>query len=407
MKILFIHQNFPGQFKHLAPALAAQGHKVVSLTLRKDMPQSWKGVTIVQYKLAHANGVNGHPWSTEFESKIIRAHACMKAAEKLKAAGFYPDTILAHPGWGESLFLKEVWPKAKLKLYCEFYYHARGKDVGFDREFQKDNLDESARIMLKNANILLHQDQFHSGISPTKWQSNTFPSRIAGKISVIHDGIDTSQLIPREDAVFIHDGIEPLTREVELVTFLTRSLEPYRGIHIFIRSLEILLKSKPSVKVVIAGSTASSYGKDPIDGSTWVEKFWKDLLPKISKDQAKRVHFLSMLEYSQYIKLLQVSSCHVYLTYPFVLSWSLLEAMSVGCAVVASNTPSVSEVISNEKNGILTNFFDHEALALKIISVLENEQRRKKLGIAARSTIVREFDLNSVCLPKQIRWALR
>lgn len=156
MNILFIHQNFPGQFKFLAPALAQQGHTVVAMTMQKVPTTDWQGVKLVQYTTARGTTPNVHPWVSDFETKTIRGEACFKAALQMKQGDFTPDVIIAHHGWGESLFLKEVWPQAKLGIYCEFFYHLQGADLGFDPEFPAKDAGDACRLRLKNLNNLLH-----------------------------------------------------------------------------------------------------------------------------------------------------------------------------------------------------------------------------------------------------------
>lgn len=170
MNILFIHQNFPGQFKHLAPALVTAGHTVVALALKQHETGLWKGVKILSYTVARGSTPGIHPWVVDFETKTIRAEACFLAALHLKEQGFTPDAIIAHPGWGESLFLKEVWPKARLGIYCEFFYRQEGADMGFDPEFPVAQSGDSCRLRLKNLNNLLHFETADAGISPTEWQ---------------------------------------------------------------------------------------------------------------------------------------------------------------------------------------------------------------------------------------------
>ena len=404
MNILFIHQNFPGQFKHLAPALVKAGHDVSAVILAKTEAKQWNGVKLVPYSLSRGNAKEAHPWTVDFESKVIRGEACLKAALKLKNQGYSPDAIVAHPGWGESLFLKEVWPEAKLKLYCEFFYHARGADVGFDPEFSSSDPADAGRVTLKNANILLQFQQADAGISPTHWQASTFPEHISKKISVIHDGIDTEVLRPNPDVQFALDSGKVLTRKDEVITFVNRSLEPYRGFHVFMRSLPTLLKERPNAEVLIVGKEGVSYGAQPKDGLSWKQQFVKEVLPKLDESQRSRVHFLNTIPYDRFIALLQVSTVHVYLTYPFVLSWSLLEAMSVGCSIVASDTQPLQEAITHDETGVLVDFFDPEALATATISLLNDSDRRSRLSRAAREFAKANYDLETVCLPKQIQW---
>ncbi|MFU8789664.1 MAG: glycosyltransferase family 4 protein [Methylobacter sp.] len=405
MNILFIHQNFPGQFKFLAPALAQQGHSVVAMTLQKVNASEWQGVKLVAYVASRGTTPNVHPWVGDFETKTIRAEACFRAALQLQAQGFEPDIIIAHPGWGESLFLKDVWPKAKLGIYCEFYYHAQGADVGFDPEFPAKDIGDVCRLRLKNLNNLLHFEIADSGISPTHWQASTFPAAFRERISVIHDGIDTDAIAPNPDSSLTLNGNITLTKADEVITFVNRNLEPYRGYHIFMRALPALLKRRPKARVLIVGGDDVSYGARAEAGKTWKELFAAEVRPQLSDSEWARVHFLGHIPYQYFIPLLQLSTVHVYLTYPFVLSWSLLEAMSVGCAIVASNTQPLHEAIHHDQTGRLVDFFDAPALADEVSALLADPAARARLGANARNFAVTHYDLKTVCLPRQLEWA--
>ena len=407
MNILFIHQNFPGQFKHLAPALVSLGHDVTAFVLTKTDARQWNGVKLIHYSLDRGNAKEAHPWTVDFESKVIRGEACLRAALALKKQGYTPEVIAAHPGWGESLFLKEVWPEAKLKLYCEFFYHARGADVGFDPEYSSSDPADAGRVTLKNANTLLQFQQADAGISPTHWQASTFPPHIQEKITVIHDGIDTEVLRPNPSVRFKLDNGQALSRDDEVITFVNRALEPYRGFHVFMRSLPKLLAAKPHAQVLIVGKEGVSYGAQPPSGKSWETQFCDEVMPQLTAQQRDRIHFLGNIEYARFISLIQVSRVHVYLTYPFVLSWSLLEAMSVGCSIVASDTQPLHEAIKHEETGKLVDFFDPAALADSVIGLLEDNVERERLGIAAREFAISNYDLKGVCLPQQIEWLLQ
>ena len=404
MNILLVHQNFPAQFKHLGPALVKARHKVTALVLGQEKLTEWHGIKIVPYKLSRGNAKEAHPWIVDFESKVIRGEACLRAALAMRQKGYSPDVILAHPGWGETLFLKEVWPNARLKLYCEFYYHARGVDFDFDPEFTVIDSLEASRVTLKNINMLLHFEHADAGISPTAWQASTFPKHIKEKISVIHDGVDTEVLIPNKNARFTLDSKRVLTREDEVITFVTRALEPLRGFHVFMRSLPKLLEERPTAQVLIVGKEGVSYGGQPPAGASWKELLCKEVLPRLSPQSIDRIHFLGHISYPEFIALLQVSRVHVYLTYPFVLSWSLLEAMSAGCTIVASDTEPLQEVIEQDQTGKLVDFFDPSNLAETVIELLEDRGARERLGKAAREYSIKNYDLKSVCLPKQLTW---
>jgi len=404
MNILIIHQNFPGQFKFLAPALVQRGHSVVGMTLQKVQGDSWQGVRLEPYSVARGSTVNVHPWLSDFETKTIRGEACFRKALELKAQGLNPDVIIAHHGWGESLFLKEVWPQAKLAIYCEFYYHLQGADMSFDPEFPHKDAGEACRVRLKNLNNLLHFEVADAGISPTHWQASTFPEPFRSKITVVHDGIDTNAVIPNPNISLTLNSSLVLTKQDEVITFVNRNLEPYRGYHIFMRALPELLKRRPRAHVMMVGGDDVSYGAKPPEGKTWKEIFAAEVRPQVTDSEWARVHFLGTIPYNQFIPLLQLSMVHVYLTYPFVLSWSLLEAMSCGCAIVASNTQPLHEAIRQDETGRLVDFFDIAGLTDAVCELLDDPAARQRLGANARQFARDHYDLKAVCLPKQIEW---
>ena len=409
MNILFIHQNFPGQFKFLAPALVQQGHNVQAMTMQKlatDAPGSAtaQGVTLIPYEPSMGSTANIHPWVVDFESKIIRAEGCFRAALKLKAQGFTPDVIIAHSGWGESLFLKEVWPDAKLGIYCEFFYNPQGADVDFDAEFLGSDEGDVCKLRLKNLNNLLHFEVADAGISPTHWQASSFPESFRSRIAVVHDGIDTNVVAPNRKASLTLNGNIVLTPQDEVITFVNRNLEPYRGYHIFMRALPEILKHRPRARVLIVGGDEVSYGAQPPKGATWKSIFASEVRPQISDADWSRVHFLGTIPYNQFITMLQLSTLHVYLTYPFVLSWSLLEAMSVGCAIVASDTQPLHEAIKHDQTGRLVNFFDVSKLTNEVCALLDDPKSRARLGKNAREFAQANYDLKTVCLPRQLQW---
>ncbi|WP_412565041.1 glycosyltransferase family 4 protein [Thalassobius sp. MITS945101] len=405
MKILFIHQNFPGQYKHLAPALAAQGHQCVALTLRVKEPSNWNGVRVLPYAIKRKQGPGIHPWVNDFDTKVIRAEACYHAAMGLKAHGFTPDIIIGHHGWGETMFLRDVWPEARIGLYCELYHLSDREHLGFDPEFQPKVAEtEALRIRLKNLNNLVHLQVADAGISPTHFQADTFPVEWRQKISVIHDGIDTQAVQAASDVQFALPGGATLSRQDEVITFVNRNLEPYRGYHIFMRALPRLLKERPNARVLIVGGDEVSYGARPPQGQTWKQIFIDEVRGQIPTPNWERVHFLGKVPYDQFIRLLQVSRVHLYLTYPFVLSWSLFEAMSAEAAIVASDTGPLKEAIRHGENGLLVDFFDGEALVDQCCALLEDAEMRRAFGQAARKHIVETYDLRSQCLPRQLEW---
>ena len=404
LKILLVHQNFPGQFKHLAPALAAQGHEVVAISTRDHAPMQWQGVKVIPYQVKRGSGREVHPWVSDFETKVIRGEAAFRHALVLRQKGFQPDLILAHPGWGESLFLNEVWPQAKLAIYAEYFYQSAGGDVGFDPEFPVQDVGDACRVRIKNVNQEMHFSLACAGLSPTQWQASTFPASFQPKIRLIHDGIDTNQIRSNPQAQFVLGNQHTLTRQDEVVTFVNRNLEPYRGYHVFMRCLPALLQQRPQAHVVLVGGDEVSYGSAPKNGKTWKQTFIDEVRPQIPEADWARVHFVGKLPYEQYMALMQVSTVHVYLTYPFVLSWSLLEAMAMGAAIVASDTPPVAEVMAHGVHGQLVPFFDVPQWVQAIVHLLDHPAERDRLGQQARQAMVDKYDLHTVCLPQQLAW---
>ena len=403
MKVLFVHQNFPAQYRYLASALA-QNPRIEMLALgdanaagvRSPLP----GVRLVTYRYAPPAQSAAHPYARSFDNALQRGHAVASALRTLRADRFVPDVVYAHPGWGEALFVRDVYPQARITLYCEFFYRSQGADVGFDPEFPAPP-DDPLRVRAKNAAALVSMEAADAGVSPTQWQREVHPAFFRERIDVIHDGIDTDYFTPGAgDVLELPEQRGTLTSSDEVVTYVARNLEPYRGFHTFMRALPSLQKLRPRAHVVIVGNDGVSYGTPPPRGRT--HKEW--LLSEVGADvDASRVHFLGWVPYSTLRTVYRISRAHVYLTYPFVLSWSMLEAMSCGCCVVASATAPVTEMISNGENGRLVDFFDAPRLAQEIAAVLEAATDTQRLREQARETVVTRFDLKRLCLPAQLR----
>lgn len=406
MRILFIHQNFPGQFKHLAPVLAGLGHQVFALAVNQPT-ERLEGVSVVRYAIQSARDsgkIPGMPELDELHAKVIRGKAAASAMQALKEKGFVPDVVFAHPGWGEALFVKDVFPACRLLVYGEYYYGAEGGDTCFDPEFSQPSLANSQRITLKNTHLLHALSACDAALSPTVFQKMQHPVWGQDKIKVIHDGIDTNRFRPNPSAwVQLKSAGLKLQAGDEVVTFVARHLEPYRGYHIFMRALPLLQKLRPQARVVIVGGDGVSYGAPAPKGESWKSLCLKEVGDRLD---LQRIHFVGKIPHGLLTQLMQVSATHVYLTYPFVLSWSLLEAMSIGCLIVGSDTAPVREVIEHQKNGILVDFFDPENLAKTVANTLENAEKLKHLRVAARESVIRNYDFHSVCLPAQVKFVL-
>ncbi len=396
MKVLFVHQNFPGQFPHLAAELAARGHEITVIT-RATNPRKLPYPTY-RYKFDEPDYAfigNQYPKMAQ-RGAMVSGLAARMRQEK----GYVPDVIVGHCGWGETLFLKEVWPEANLLIYSEFFYQTRGLDVGFDPEFQDNRLERRIRVLAHQAHIAHAFMSADAALSPTQWQADAHPEVLRDRITVIHDGVDTDRICPDEAAtVVLRGGLPNLSFGDEILTFVSRKLEPYRGYHSFMRALPKVLAARPNARVLILGENGRGYG--PIRGGTegWRDEFFE---PLKGTPEGERVHFLDRVTYDDYLVVLRVARVHCYLTYPFVLSWSMLEAMSAGVHLVASATPPVQEVVQDGENGTLVDFFDTDDIAEALIAGLANPKANEALRQAARKTAQDRFDLRGVCLPKLV-----
>ena len=390
MKVLFIHQNFPGQFRHLVGHLARQGgHQLVCIGQRDGAPLPQ--TTYVRYRPKRAPGPATHPYLIGMESAVLAGQAVLETLLQLRQQGFVPDVVIAHPSWGETLYVREAYPAARLIHFCEFYYHTEGADVGFDPAFPL-TLDQRARLRTRNALHLLNLENCDVAVSPTHWQKSVHPLAYQPRIEVIHEGVDLVAARPDAHASFeLPDG-RVLRPGDPVVTYVARNLEPYRGFPQFMQALAQLQAQRPDVQALIIGADGVSYGNPPADAPNWREK----LLREWPLDP-QRTHFLGTLPHARYLQALQVSAAHVYLTVPFVLSWSLLEAMACGCLLIASDTAPVREVITHGRQGLLVDFFDVPALARQIGAALADPAAHAGLRSAARTSVATGYSVDAGC----------
>lgn len=399
MKVLCVHQNFPGQYLHVARYLGSRPeHQVIFITQRKEghLP----GVKKIVYKPRRTIAPQVHHYLRESEAAVLNAQEVARIALDLRKSGFIPDVMLGHNGWGEIWYLKDIFPEAPLVGYFEFFYRLHGADVGFDPK-EVTTPDTAPRLRTKNLGNLLALDTADLGQCPTEWQKSGYPRRYQSILNVMHEGIDTTVVKPNPRArVIVQDKKIELTAGDEVVTYVARNLEPYRGFPSFMRSLPRVLAARPKAQVLIVGGDGPGYGTRLPKGQTFRQQLLGELQGSID---LSRVHFLGKVPHDGFLKVLQVSRVHVYLTYPFVLSWSMLEAMAAGCLVVGSRTPPVEEVIQHGGNGLLVDFFSPEQIADRIIDALEDSRSFASLRRNARQTIVDRFDLRSICLPAHLR----
>lgn len=394
--ILFIHQNMPGQFRHLAATFAAApAFRVSFLTRREGVGMD--GVRTCRYPSPDDTRQTGEALLAPVEKVLRFGRAVLNAALTMRADGYCPQLIIAHPGWGEALFLRDVWPAARIITYGEYYYQAEGGDIGFDPLFPA-RPEGLARARMMNTHLLLAHEQADCILSPTHWQKQRHPALLQDRIEVIFDGIDTTRVKGNAEAAFsLADG-RALSVQDEVITYVARNLEPHRGFHVLMQALPALLAARPKAHVVIVGGEDVSYSPAPPPPHvSWKARFLSET--DFGADAA-RVHFPGKLTYRAYLDLLAVSSVHLYLTYPFVLSWSCLEAMAAGCLIAASDTGPVREVISHGENGLLFPFFDSVALVETVCTALDNRAQSDTLRRAARETVVSRYDLRQ-CLVAQ------
>lgn len=402
MRILIIHQNFPGQFLHIVHALKQAGrHELMAVTHAENKRAPLIPTRTYAFE---PDRLKAQPFVDHYAQRVARALAVAELLMAMWREGYRPDLVIGHGGWGETLFVKDVWPDTKIILHAEFYYDAEGSDVGFDPEFGPDpRSDASARykIRTRNAAMLQALTDADQGVAPTRWQASRFPENLRQKIAVLHEGIETDRAKPDPAAsvTLSRDGLT-LRPGDEVITFVNRNFEPYRGYHIFMRALPEILRSRPRAHVILIGGDGVNYGAAAPNGGSWRKIFLDEVRADIDMT---RVHFVGKLPHPTFLRVLQVSAAHVYLTYPFVLSWSMLEAMSVGALVIGSATPPVEEVMQHGRNGLLVPFFDTNALAERVVDVLAKPQFFSDLRIEARQSILAVYDLKRVCLPAWLR----
>ena len=397
MNFLFLHPNFPGQFLQLARYLGATGrHRVMYLSKDHNGSQL-PGVETAMYKKPRKATKGVHHYLKLGEEAVLEGQAVLKGIVQLqKQANFVPDVVVGHTGWGSTLYVKDILPNVPLIGYFEWYYNAKGSDVGYFPG-EEVAIDDMCRIRTTNAHHLLNLQACDVRYTPTEWQRSQFPAEYRDSMRVIHEGVETDYYRPREGVKFVlpEQNLD-LSDCEELVTYLSRGFEPYRGFPQFMEAIRILLKRRPKCHVVIAGSDRACYGPQYSE-----EKTWKQLEEEKGGYDTSRVHFVGHLKRDEYLMLLQASTVHVYLTRPFILSWSCLESMAAGCCLVSSATPPVQEAVEDGVNGLLANFVHPEHIAARVEEALEDPELRARLGKAARETILERFDLKD-CIRKQL-----
>ena len=402
-RVLIVHQNFPGQYLHLAQALRDRGDTVVALGT--ETAQELRGIALHRYNPAPDGVIPAcHPLLADTQTKLLRGTAVAHTLLRLLGEGFEPDLVIGHPGWGELLAIADVLPGVPVLHHQEFIYNLTGADYGFDREFHHTTWMDHTGLRIRRNFQLLALDALTCATTSTWWQWSSIPAAYRDRVVVIHEGIDTTRITP--EAPDGESGEITLSRAGlvlrpgdEVITFVNRTLEPCRGFHIVMRMLPLLQQLRPSMRAIIVGRDGKGYGSAPPGGGDWRSFMLNELGSRLDLE---RVHFVGQVPHPILHRLFRLSACHIYLTVPFVLSWSLLEALAAGALVVGSATPPVQEVIRHGENGLLVDFFDHEGLARTVARVLADPAAYQPLRRAARQAAVERYDLRSICLPQQL-----
>jgi glycosyltransferase involved in cell wall biosynthesis len=396
MRILFAHSSFPAQFAHLAANLAADpAHDVafISSTAARRIP----GVRLRKITATRKASPSTHHYLQPQENAVLLGQAAFRECERLISEGFRPDVIYAHAGFGPGLFLKDVFPDVPLIGYFEWFYKGEHSDADFLTRHGL-SADVRLRIRMRNAGILVELTQCDRGVCPTAFQRSQFPPEFQRKLVTLHDGVDTDFFKPVDSS-----GERPrlpvagLPEDAVILTYTARGLEPYRGFPQFMQALALIQQRNHQVHAIIAGADRVFYSPSPPAGHTYKTL----MLQRLPHLDHRRLHFVDFLDLDSYRSVLQASAVHVYLSVPFVLSWSLIEAMATGCAIVGSDTAPVREVLKDDVSGLLADFRNPEAIADRVTQILSNADLARRLGAAARRHAVNRFNLNAL-LPRQL-----
>jgi glycosyltransferase involved in cell wall biosynthesis len=394
LKFLFVHQNFPGQYLHIVRDLLADNqlrdgtHEIVFMT--EPNQNSLPGVRKVTYSKPPVVAQNLHPDARDFDAAMRRAEAAAKGANQIKGLGFVPDVIIGHHGWGELLNLVDVFPGVPILGYFEFFYRVDNSDVNFDPEFPMP-VERNSNVRAKNCVNLAALALEQHGQVPTISQMSTYPDWARPALTLIQEGVDLEVCKPDPAArrKNLTVGTLKVTPKQKLVTYVARNLEPYRGFHTFMRALPKILDSRPDVVISMLGGDETSYGASHPAGP-WREVMLKELEGKID---LTRVHFLGKIPYEQHLSLLKRSDAHVYLSYPFVASWSLRESLACGCAVIGADTDTVVEFVKHRENGMVVPTLDHNAIAETVLNVLGDAELTATLRANARKFAEQHLDM--------------
>ncbi len=385
MRILFAHTNHPAQFGAFGAWLAAQGWDVVFATARSDARPA-AGARLFRFKAADAGAPETHRHARPLDRALRTAESFAAAAVGVRDRGFTPDVVVAHSGWGAGTYAKAVWPSTRFVPYIEWWYsHPRVDMLPGDPPPTCDAASR-AQAVSRNAPMLLDLVQADLALCPTSFQAAQLPDFLRARLHVAHDGVDCATLRPdpQARARLAELGAPP---DAEIVTYAARGLEPHRGFPEFMRALAHLQKSRPRLFALIVGEDRAAYGAPPVEGGTWKAR----MLGELDLDHS-RLRFTGHVPAAQHRTLLQGTDLHVYLTVPFVLSWSFIEAISIGAPLLASDAAPVHEALGDSDGALLVDHADVEALAAAMARCLDAPAEARARGGRARLRALATYD---------------
>ena len=390
MHFLLVHQNFPGQFRDLAPRLVSLGHRVTAIASKKPAPGLLpKAIEVCVYPWSQS-GRDGTLIDPNLEMNLRRAAKVAALATLLRQQGLQPDVVIAHSGWGEALYLRDIWPRARLWAYPELYAQPSLLGYGFDPDRGIPSDRELQSIRRHNFVVLAALADCDLALSPTAFQRDTFPAHLRHHIRLLPEGVDLQPLsqLPAKP-ISLPNGLI-LNPGDPVVTFASRSLEPHRGFPMFMRALPELFRRHAGVQVVVVGGFGHSYS----DPSPHPQGYRGQLLRELEGQlDLSRLHFLGRVAHQELLSLLRLSAAHVYLTYPYALSWSLIEAMACGVPLVASAGGPAEEVIINGETGLLVPFGQPQILSEAMLHLLADRALGQRLGQASQRLALERFDV--------------
>jgi glycosyltransferase involved in cell wall biosynthesis len=401
-----VHPQFPGQFGHIASYLVDKSGCRVTFVSR-SAPGVVAGIEKIQYLLAGGATMDTNFCSRPFENAVWNCDAVYRA---LKARpDLHPDMIVGHSGFGSTLFLRELYPNVPEVNLFEYFYNPDSPDGDMNFRHDLDTVVEDMhrqRARCRNAMTLLDLNHCTAAYTPTRFQHSLFPREYASKLQVVHSGVDRGVFYSDDGRARPNPPLAGMRRiagislptTTRIVSYASRGFESIRGFDLFLRSAKLLMQRYPDVLFFVVGSDRAGTSDYENIGE---HKSFKEWALAQEEYDLTRFVFTGQLRPSDAAELFRATDLHIYLTVPYVLSGSMLEAMSCGAVVLGSSTAPVREVIADGQNGILVDFFDIESIASKAAAVLEDPVSYRSMGRLAEQTVIEHYSLE-VVLPQLV-----